>query len=320
MHIKFRLLPLIGLMLTLSACEPYGTGSETESSLSSQTKPLIMVSNNPLYYFATELAGNDIDVQFPIDTAGDPATWRPTAQHIAEFQRADLIVLNGAGYESWLTMVSLPTSRLLSTSEGFQHEWIPIEEGVTHSHGLEGEHNHRGFAITTWMDMLQASQQVNKLGEELMGRWPEQAADFELRLAALQQQLLTLDKRFQQQLARLGGESVIFSHPVYQYFQRRYQVNGRSLHWEPEQAPTDTQWQELQQMLAEQPVRIMIWEGEPIPETLRRLRDLGVYSVVVSPAANTVAEGDWLAIQLINIENLAELLDSLLETAKLQSN
>ncbi|GAB3529732.1 metal ABC transporter substrate-binding protein [Photobacterium alginatilyticum] len=314
---EHQLIVLICLITALSGCEPSDTGSETESSLASRTKPLIMVSNNPLYYFATELAGNNIDVQFPIDTTGDPASWRPTAQHITEFQQADLIVLNGAGYESWLTTVSLPTTKLFNTSKSFQREWIPIEGGVTHSHGLEGEHNHRGYAITTWMDMLQASQQVNNMGEELIQRWPEQAAGFESRLAVLQQQLLLLDTRFQQQLSRLEGESVIFSHPVYQYFQRRYQVNGSSLHWEPDQAPTDAQWQELQQMLAEKPVRIMIWEGEPMAETRRRLDNLGIHSVVISPAANTSAKGDWLTVQSANIDRLAELLDSLLETAKL---
>ena len=68
-------------------------------------------------------------------------------------------------------------------------------------------------------------------------------------------------------------------------------------------------------MLAEKPVRIMIWEGEPMAETRRRLDNLGIHSVVVSPAVNGAEEGDWLTVQSANIDRLAELLDSLLETA-----
>jgi len=39
---------------------------------------------------------------------GDPVNWKPGSEAIARMQSADLVILNGAGYETWLGWVSLP--------------------------------------------------------------------------------------------------------------------------------------------------------------------------------------------------------------------
>jgi len=84
--------------------------------------------------------------------AGGPAYWRPTVEQIIAMQEADLIVVNGAGYEGWLKGVSLPASRLVDSTAEARDRLIAIDSTVTHSHGTEGEHEHTGTAFTTWLD------------------------------------------------------------------------------------------------------------------------------------------------------------------------
>ena len=107
---------------------------------------------------------------------------------------------------------------------------------------------------------------------------------------------------------RLNGRPVLFSHPVYQYLERRYGINGESLHWEPDEAPSTPAWIELQQLVSSHPATIMLWEDEPIEETRARLADAGIVNVPFQTAANRPEEGDYLEVMKKNAERLTQAL------------
>ena len=90
---------------------------------------IVYTVNYPLQYFAQRIAGHDAKVVFPAQAKGDPAFWAPDAQAVAEFQQADLILLNGANYAKWLDRVSLPRFRLVNTSAGFKDSYLVTREG-----------------------------------------------------------------------------------------------------------------------------------------------------------------------------------------------
>ena len=103
---------------------------------------------------------------------------------------------------------------------------------------------------------------------------------------------------------------VVFSHPVYQYFQRRYGLIAKSVHWEPDEPPTEALWEELKDLMAEHSAKWMIWEGEPQEQTKTELAALGVDSVTFAPCGNVPTDGDFLAVQRRNIDNLARLFNN----------
>jgi zinc transport system substrate-binding protein len=49
----------------------------------------------------------------------------------------------------------------------------------------------------------------------------------------------------------------------------------------------------------------MIWEGAPNPETERRLREMGIRSLVFDPCANRPEQGDFLSVMRRNVDDLA---------------
>jgi zinc transport system substrate-binding protein len=75
----------------------------------------VYVVNYPLQYFAERIAGEHATVVFPAPSEVDPAFWLPDPHTIAAYQRADLILLNGATYEKWLTKATLPYARRVDT-------------------------------------------------------------------------------------------------------------------------------------------------------------------------------------------------------------
>ncbi|HEC42389.1 MAG TPA: hypothetical protein ENI20_06130 [Bacteroides sp.] len=51
--------------------------------------------------------------------------------------------------------------------------------------------------------------------------------------------------------------------------------------------------------------KIMLWEGEPHPETRLLLEEAGVRSVLFIPCGNKPENGDYLSVMNKNIDNLA---------------
>lgn len=260
--------------------------------------------NYPLYYFAKRIAAEYAEVVFPAPADNDPALWTPSLAIIRDYQKADMILLNGADYARWVTRASLPRSRLVDTSKGFNDRYISNDEQVTHSHGPGGEHSHTGTAFTTWLDFSQAAVQAEAVAAALAREKPEHKDKFKHNLEALQRDLIALDKKLAGLVAAQPDLPMLASHPVYQYLARRYQLNLMSLHWEPTVLPEDAQWTQLAAVLVEHAARWMIWEAAPLPEITHRLARRGIHSLVFNPCANVPQQGDWLSVMRQNIDNL----------------
>ena len=273
---------------------------------SADDRPVIFASNYPLYFFAREIAGDAMDVRMP-EIQGDPAYWAPNGDQAAALQAVDLILLNGAGFEKWLDFVSLREERLVDTTAGLKDRLLPLEEATVHQHGPDGEHSHAGTAFTTWLDPHLASAQAEIVAAALGELAPEGRQRFAQGLDSLQARLQQLDEGLQQAFAGLGEQPVVFSHPVYQYLQARYRLNGRSVHWEADQSPGTKAWVDFVNLLMEHPATLLIWEAEPLVETRDRLLEQGIDSVVFEPAGNRPAHGDYFAVMERNRQRLQDL-------------
>jgi len=104
--------------------------------------------------------------------------------------------------------------------------------------------------------------------------------------------------------AKYTDKPLIASHPVYQYLQRRYQLNLKSVHWEPDEYPNPEQWLEVEKILETHNASIMIWEDEPLPGTSRKLQEMKLKIVVFNPCGNVPEKGDYLSVMNSNINNL----------------
>ncbi len=295
---------IIATAALLIACTgEYPADRESTATLS---KPVVVTSNYPLYFFTAEIAGNDIDVQFPL-IEGDPAMWVPGNGDMGILQDADLLILNGAGYESWLAFTTLPGGQILDTSAQVQSMLLPIENTSVHQHGPQGEHSHQGTAFTTWLDPKLAIEQARAITHGLAQLRPEMAESFAANFGKLEDRLEQLDQSLDQVFAALDDQQVIFSHPVYQYLQQRYGIKGRNVHWEPDVEPGTRDWIDFGNLLREHPAKLMIWEGPPVHAVMERLTQMGIDSLVFSPIANTPNKGDYFTTMEQNLLRLKEV-------------
>jgi len=266
----------------------------------------VYVVNYPLQFFAQRIGGELVQVEFPAPADVDPAYWSPDPDLVSAYQGADLTLLNGASYAGWIERTTLPPSKLVNTSASFADRHIFVESAVTHSHGPEGDHSHGEFAFTTWLDPTLAAEQAEAILQAFIAAYPEGEDVFQEGFDALADDLQALDQRLAAVFAGMAGKPLLGSHPVYQYLARRYDLDLKSVHFEPGENPPENAWWDLQKILAQHPAAWMLWEGEPLPETSSTLGELGVRSVVFDPCGNAPEEGDFLSVMSENVSNLAE--------------
>jgi zinc transport system substrate-binding protein len=290
------------------ACGPGERAEEAGRADPGADRPLtVYVVNYPLQYVAERIGGEHVRVVLPAPADVDPAYWSPDAETVAAYQAADLILLNGAGYARWVERVSLPRTRLVDTSAAFRDRLIARDAATTHIHGPEGAHTHAELAFTTWLDPELAILQARAVAEAFSEARPEHEGVFGRGLSALESALGELDTKLGETARAIGETPLLFSHPVYQYFERRYGLNSRSLHWEPDAPPDESAWRALEELLVEHPARWMIWEAAPADPTVRKLEAMGVRSIVYSPCANTTQGGDFLGVMHRNAAALEAL-------------
>ena len=272
---------------------------------SSAAEPLkVYTVNYPLKYFAERIGGAHVKVEFPAPSDVDPAYWNPDIGNISAFQKADMILLNGAGYAKWVAKVSLPRSKITDTSRQFKDRYITTKEVMTHSHGAAGKHAHEDLAFTTWLDFELATRQAAAIAVAMGRKRPQLKETFQGNYKSLEADLKGLDRDIEAIVSRNPANPLIVSHSVYDYFARRYGLNIMSVHWEPDQIPTDGQLQALKEILKQYPSKWMIWEGEPVRASMDKLKIFGVDSLVFDPCGNVPARGDFMSVMQRNIEDL----------------
>ncbi len=297
----------VALAAVLAACgERSRSDTAATTAREDDGKLMVYVVNYPLQYFAERIGGDWVQVEFPAPADVDPAYWSPDGEIVSRYQDADLIILNGADYAKWVKTATLPMSRLVDTSMEIGDRLITAEGAMTHSHGPEGEHSHGEVAFTTWLDPTLALDQAHAIRQALSAALPDAEEEFHQRFDSLADDLLALDESMRQAFARVGGQPLLASHPVYQYLARHYGLNLASVHFEPDEFPSDGAWMDLRSLLAEHPAEWMLWEGEPMAETSSALSELGVRSLVFAPCGNAPEEGDYLTVMRDNVSNLLE--------------
>ncbi len=255
----------------------------TTSALA-QERPRIVAVNHALQSMAERIAGDTADVLFLVPEGVDPSFWRPSISDISTIQSADLILLNGAGFATWIDRVSLPRARIVNTSSAIAERFITTES-ITHSHGDGGEHSHEGLASYLWLDPELAAEQATAIANAMINRDLAPEAEVQDRLDAIHAELSELDSELRDTLADAQDIVFVATHPRYQYFAQAYELEIVSLEWEAGATPDDSQMSALSALTQKQGAKILIWEAEPTSAAKEAVASMELESVTFPPLA-----------------------------------
>lgn len=300
---RFNRLLVLAILLLIPAGPTSCRDTSNDAGADSDRPTTVAVTNYPLRYFVERIAGDRVEVEWLVPDGVNPADWQPSADDVATMGAADLVLLNGAGYEPWMETASLPSRIVVDTSAGFKDRLIETDDRV-HAHGPEGSHSHAGIASHTWLDPDLAMLQAQAVLEALSNLVPADQERMQSNFGLLRRQLFERAANLEQAINGRPETEVVFSHPVYQYLQRRFRMNGESVHFEPDRHPDEAAIEELDAILASRPAEWFIWEGTPTDENRDLIEARGMQDVVLDPGGARPAEGDLLDLLDANVESL----------------
>ena len=264
-------------------------------------KVSVAVVNYPLAFLARRVGGELVEVNYPVPPDEDPAYWEPTAEDVAVFQSADLILLNGADYAKWTLRTTLPWSRTVVTTRDVEDQYIKVPNAVVHNHGPEGEHSHAGIAPETWIDPQLAISQANVVKQEIQKLLPDKSKSIEDNFNELKEELTRLDERLKEAFAK-SNLPWTAARPAFRYLGRRYDLGLQTMNWDPAELPSDEQLVEFDKLIAGSDSSLMLWAEKPNSDTSARLEKRGVRVVVFRLAEHRSEADDFLEVMRKNVE------------------
>ena len=139
----------IAVIIPLAIFAVYGTTTEPGpddmqgAALADEPRILVLSSFYPIGQFVDNVGGDRIESALVLPSGAEPHDWEPTVKDVQRMVDADVVVINGIGFETWVE--SLEDIRfegvLIDTSEGV--EIMEIAEGTrSHVHGHEDDDDH----------------------------------------------------------------------------------------------------------------------------------------------------------------------------------
>lgn len=194
--------------------------------------PHIVVTTNILGDVVTELVGEDnATIETIMPPGADPHEFEPSARQAEAMMDADLLVVNGAGFEEGLgslidqaesagvdTFTFADHVSLIEGEDGHEHE---DEESADDDHS---DDDHGPEDPHMWTDPVRMAGAVEAFGDAVTTLDGIAAGDVEERAAAYVGELETLDEEIESLLADVPEEHrvLVTNHEVFGYFADRY--------------------------------------------------------------------------------------------------
>ncbi|SHN58756.1 zinc transport system substrate-binding protein [Paenibacillus sp. ov031] len=331
---KSALALLFSLTLIVAGCGQNQSASDSSTSSASTPVPSeteeaklnVEVSFYPMYEFTKNVAGDLANVHTLVPAGMEPHDWEPTPQDIASIEKADVLVYNGAGMESWIDQVtdSLSNAKLIqveashgidllegseeeehdhehadttdthdhadeATAEEHNHDHdAEAEEGHTHTH----DHDHGGLDPHVWLSPALAVKEVRNIEAGLAQAAPEHAEQFKQNADAYVAKLEALDQDFKAAVADSKRKDFITQHAAFGYLAKEYglqQVPIAGL--SPEQEPSAAQMASVIDFAKEHQVKTIFFEtlvSSKVSETIAS--EVGAKTAVLNPIEGLTEE------------------------------
>lgn len=223
-------------------------------------QPRIVASFSILADIARELAPTGAEVTALVGPDSDAHVFEPTPAHGRLLAQADLVLVNGLGFEGWI-------DRLVGVS-GYRGKVVLASRGIDprRADGATDPH--------AWQDLALARRYVATLSASLSERWPAQQDELAARRTGYLSRIDQTERRVRQALDAIprAQRRVITSHDAFGYFGAAYGVDFLAAQgWNTHSEPSAAAVARLIRQIRQQGVRALFVENISDPRLIERI-------------------------------------------------
>jgi zinc/manganese transport system substrate-binding protein len=183
------------------------------------TSPIrVVVSFSILGDIVRQIGGGDVAVTSLIGPDSDAHVFEPSPDQARLLAQAQLFVINGLGFEGWLT-------RLIRSAQ-YRGPVIVATEGITPVTAIEASDATPSPDPHAWQDPRNAVLYADNIARALARKDPSHAEAYRERFRDYKARLEALDRHVRDELAAISAEKrrVITSHGAFAYYGKAYGV------------------------------------------------------------------------------------------------
>lgn len=192
--------------LALTGCTPAPTDTDTRFQ--------VVASTSTYAEIVSEIGGEHVTVSSIVNgVAQDPHAYEATVQDRLEVERADLIVMNGGGYDAYMTALIGNSAKTVITATDFAPDFhADEEEAEAEDHG---DHVHvAGVNEHVWYDFTVVRHIAEAITDELVVALPDAEAELRANETEFLAGLDRLDARVLELAAANDDTHIFVTEPV----------------------------------------------------------------------------------------------------------
>lgn len=252
------------LLLAAAGLAPAWATAATATGTAAARPPRVVASFSILADMVQMLAPTGTEVLALVGANADAHAFEPSPTAARQLASADLVVVNGLGFEGWL-------ERLVRAS-GYRGPVVVATAGLTPRRVGAGPDPH------AWHDLANARLYVANLARGLAQRWPAQQAEVQARQADYLKRIDALAVQISQWLAPIPADQrrVITAHGAFGYLGAAHGIEFLSpLGWGSHSAPSAAGVARLIRQVRQQQVRALFLENISDARLLERIAEEG---------------------------------------------
>ena len=303
MNIKSLLLCLTAaLCLIITGCGSNSANTSSDKSDNKDGSVRIVTTFYPMYIDAINITKGVDGVT--VTNMTKPQTgclhdYQLTTEDMKTLEKADILIANGAGMESFLEKVIKEQKKLTVIDASKDMELLETD----------GEKNPH-----LWLSVTADIQQVKNITEQLKKADPKHADAYQANADAYIQKLEALKKEMHDTLDKAPHKDIVTFHEAFPYFAKEFGLNIIAVvEREPGSEPTPSELQEVIKQIKPLSTKVLFTEPQYSPnaaQTIARETGAKIYTLdpVVTGEANADAMDAYLVTMRKNMNTLKEAL------------
>ncbi len=297
----------IAVIIPISSAYVWNSDQSFVLASSGTAELSAIVSFYPLYEFTKQVGQDKVNVSLLIPPGIEPHDWEPTVNDLQKMHEADLIVINGIGFENWSDDIDTVNSDvvIVDTSKGISLiiDDDALRKVINYFDRSTGDPH-------IWLNPVKAKTQVQNILDALISIDSENEKFYRQNAQSYQDKLDTLDSKIRTELSPCNKDFIAF-HNAFSYFAVEYGLNQHSIvnSNEPNIGPTLKTLETVINLAQTLDIDVVFTEETVDTRTSQVIaNEIGARVLVLSPIETISDDSDYFLKMENNLSNLKEAL------------
>jgi len=295
----------IAVIIPLASITVWNSEQTLVSSTPTNNQKIsVLTSFYPLFEFTKQVGDDKVDVSLLVPPGVEPHDWEPTITDLQLMQQADVIVINGIGFENWIDKIDSINSNVLVVDTSSGISMIETTDIVHHENeDISGDPH-------IWLNPITAKIQVQNIADSLIVIDPKNQKYYSENRDSYLVKLDALDAKIRSELVSCNSDFIAF-HKAFLYFADEYGLVQHTIidSNNPHAEPTSQTLEQIILLAQELDINVIFTEAAADARTSQVIaNEIGGKVLVLSPLE--IGDDDTNYIQKME-ENLSNLKEAL---------